>query len=115
MSEQPKSEQQDAQEENRLIAERRAKLAAIREKRNPFPNDFRRDAYAQALQEELGDKEKAELETLDRKAKVAGRIMAKRGPFMVLQDVSGRIQAYVDKKTLPAELTEEIKKRRAEA
>ncbi|QQD19257.1 lysine--tRNA ligase [Spongiibacter nanhainus] len=109
MSEHPKSEQQDAQEENRLIAERRAKLAAIREKRNPFPNDFRRDAYAQALQEELGDKEKAELETLDRKAKVAGRIMAKRGPFMVLQDVSGRIQAYVDKKTLPAELTEEIK------
>lgn len=100
---------QAAQEENRLIAERRGKLAAIREKRNPFPNDFRRDAYAQDLQEELGDKEKPALEVLDRKAKVAGRIMAKRGPFLVLQDMSGRIQAYVDKKQLPAELTEEIK------
>lgn len=98
-----------AQEENRLIAERRSKLAAIREKRNAFPNAFRRDAYAQQLQEELGDKDKAELEALDRKAKVAGRIMAKRGPFLVLQDMSGRIQAYVDKKQLPEELAEEIK------
>ncbi len=41
--------QEAGQEENRLIAERRAKLAAIREKRNAFPNDFRRDAYAQQL------------------------------------------------------------------
>ncbi len=99
----------DQQDENKLIAERRAKLTAIREQRNPFPNKFRRSDYASDLQQELGDKEKDELETLDRRACVAGRIMAKRGPFLVLQDMSGRIQAYVDKKILPEEQLPEIK------
>ena len=103
------NEVESAQEENRLIAERRAKLSAIREKRNAFPNHFRREDYAQRLQEELGDKDKESLETLGRQASIAGRIMAKRGPFMVLQDMTGRIQVYVDKKQFPAELAEEIK------
>ncbi|MCP3908861.1 MAG: lysine--tRNA ligase [Oceanicoccus sp.] len=101
--------QDNVTDENKLIAERRAKLSAIREQRNAFPNSFRRDAYAQDLQEELGDKDKETLEQLDRRASVAGRIMAKRGPFLVLQDMSGRIQAYVDKKKLPEEQLPEIK------
>ena len=84
-------------EENKLIAERRAKLTAIRANGNAFPNDFRRDSLAAELQKALGDKDKEELEQLDRKAAIAGRIMAKRGPFLVLQDVSGRIQLYIDK------------------
>ncbi|ARN75327.1 lysine--tRNA ligase [Oceanicoccus sagamiensis] len=96
-------------DENKLIAERRAKLNTIREQRNAFPNSFRRDAYAQDLQDELGEKDKETLEQLDRRAAVAGRIMAKRGPFLVLQDMSGRIQAYVDKKKLPEEQLPEIK------
>ena len=99
----------EAGEENKLIAERRAKLASIREKRNPFPNSFRRQDYAENLQQELGDKDKPDLEVLDRRASVAGRIMAKRGPFLVLQDMTGRIQAYVDKKQLPEEQLPEIK------
>ncbi len=103
------SEDNNTTDENKLIAERRAKLSAIREQRNAFPNSFRRDAYAQDLQEELGDKDKESLEQLDRRAAVAGRIMAKRGPFLVLQDMSGRIQAYVDKKKLPEEQLPEIK------
>ena len=37
------------QDENRLIAERRAKLDAIRRERNAFPNDFRREHYAADL------------------------------------------------------------------
>jgi lysyl-tRNA synthetase class 2 len=89
------NEVEQIQEENRLIAERRAKLSAIREKRNAFPNHFRREDYADRLQAELGDKDKEELETLDRQASIAGRIMAKRGPFMVLQDMTGRIQVFV--------------------
>ena len=101
--------QADAGEENKLIAERRAKLASIREKRNAFPNSFRRQDYAQNLQQELGDQEKQVLEELNRRASVAGRIMAKRGPFLVLQDMTGRIQAYVDKKQLPEEQLPEIK------
>lgn len=96
-------------DENRLIAERRAKLAAVREQGAAFPNDFRRDSLADDLQRELADKDKPELEQLDRKAAVAGRIMARRGPFMVLQDSSSRIQLYVDKKALNAELLDQIK------
>ena len=86
-----------ALDENRLIAERRAKLSAIREKGNAFPNSFRRDHTAAELQAAHGDKTKEELETLGLVAAVAGRIMAKRGPFLVLQDGSGQIQLYADK------------------
>lgn len=101
-------------DENRLIAERRAKLAARRERaaaqgESAFPNHFRRDSQAAELDAALGDKDKAELEALNHPAGVAGRIMRKRGPFIVIQDVSGQIQLYVDKKGLPAELLEEIK------
>ncbi len=91
------NDQNTPQEENKLVAERRTKLAAIREKGNAFPNNFRREHNAEVLQREHGDKTKEELETLGYKASVAGRVMAKRGPFMVLQDVSGTIQLYADK------------------
>ncbi len=104
------SDQNSAADENKLIAERRSKLKTLREQKGvAFPNSFRRDAYAQELQEKLGDKEKPELEELDHQAAVAGRIMAKRGPFLVLQDVSGRIQLYTDKNALPEETVAEIK------
>jgi lysyl-tRNA synthetase, class II len=89
--------QTTAQDENRLIAERRAKLAAIREKGNAFPNDFRREHKAADLQAKFGEKTKEEMESLGFVATVAGRIMAKRGPFFVLQDGSGQIQLYADK------------------
>ncbi|MBP5981635.1 MAG: lysine--tRNA ligase [Halomonas sp.] len=100
--------------ENHLIAERRAKLTARRELaaeqgKSAFPNDFRRDSLTVELQDQLGDKDKAELEALDHQASVAGRIMRQRGPFIVIQDVAGQIQLYVDKKGLPAEVLEDIK------
>ncbi len=87
------------QDENKLIAERRAKLNHIRQncKANGHPNDFRREHTAADLQAEFGEKSKEELEALDHKVTVAGRIMAKRGPFLALQDVNGRIQAYAAK------------------
>jgi lysyl-tRNA synthetase class 2 len=97
------------QDENRLIAQRRAKLAAIRENGIAFPNHFRRDVLAAELQDRLGDKSKEELETLCQRARVAGRIMARRGPFVVIQDMSGRIQLYVDKKILPDDLVAQVK------
>ncbi|MGO3058084.1 lysine--tRNA ligase [Halomonas sp. AOP43-A1-21] len=100
--------------ENHLIAERRAKLTARRELaaeqgKSAFPNDFRRDSLTVELQDLLGDKDKAELETLDHQASVAGRVMRQRGPFIVIQDVAGQIQLYVDKKGLPADVLEDIK------
>jgi lysyl-tRNA synthetase class 2 len=90
---------QQIQEENKLIAERRAKLAAIRDncRANGFPNEFRREHYAQELQDALGEFDKETLVEQVNRASVAGRIMAKRGPFLLLQDMTGRIQAYASK------------------
>ena len=48
-------------ETNKLIAERCTKLSVIREKRNAFPNDFRRSAYAEDLQLKFGSFEKSDL------------------------------------------------------
>ena len=87
------------QDENKLIAERRAKLDTIRENcdANGHPNTFRREDYTADLQAKFGDKSKEELVELDHQVSVAGRILAKRGPFLVLQDMKGRIQAYASK------------------
>ena len=109
MSEQPLNEHAIHEEENRLIALRKEKLAAEREKGNAFPNDFRRDSYAGDLQKQYADKSKEELEAAAIPVKVAGRIMLNRGAFMVIQDMSGRIQLYVDRKGLPTETLESIK------
>ncbi|HEY8939752.1 MAG TPA: lysine--tRNA ligase [Cellvibrio sp.] len=99
MSNEINSAQPDAQahDENKLIAERRQKLSAIREKGNAFPNDFRRGDKSVDLQAQFGEKTKEELEALNHVVSVAGRIMAKRGPFMVVQDGEGSIQLYADK------------------
>ncbi|MFK7815070.1 MAG: lysine--tRNA ligase [Gammaproteobacteria bacterium] len=101
MSEENTTQEKDqSEDENKLIAERRKKLNLLRENNNAFPNSFRRDSYAQDLQDEFGDKTKEDLVELNKQAKIAGRVMAKRGPFFVLQDMTGKIQAYVDRKGL---------------
>ena len=50
------TDKQHLQDENKLIAQRRAKLEALRTHGNAYPNVFRRDSYAQDLQNELGEK-----------------------------------------------------------
>ncbi|OKY26910.1 lysine--tRNA ligase [Thalassotalea sp. PP2-459] len=87
------------QDENKLIAERRGKLAQIRENcsANGHPNKFDRKHYAADLQAAHGEKDKETLESETDVYSIAGRVMAKRGPFLVLQDMSGRVQAYADK------------------
>ena len=106
MSEQNNNQEQ--QDENKLISLRREKLAEIRANRNAFPNDFSRDSLANDLQNKFSDKSKEELTELNQHANIAGRIMAKRGPFLLLQDMSGRIQAYIDRKGLDKTLIKEI-------
>jgi len=87
------------QDENKLIAERRGKLEKIRENcpANGHPNKFDRKHYAADLQAEHGEKDKETLEAESAVYSIAGRVMAKRGPFLVLQDMTGRIQAYAAK------------------
>ncbi len=91
--------EQTPQDENKLIAERRGKLDAIRQNcsANGHPNDFNREHYSADLQAAFGDKSKEELAELKQVVSVAGRIMAKRGPFMSVQDVRGQIQIYAAK------------------
>ena len=90
---------QAKQDENKLIAERRGKLAQIRENcsANGHPNKFDRKHYAADLQAAHGEKDKETLEAETELYSIAGRVMAKRGPFLVLQDMTGRIQAYAEK------------------
>ena len=92
------------QDENHLIAERRAKLDKIREEGIAFPNDFVPEDKALKLHEQFDALDK---ETLDPKkvpAKVAGRMMLKRvmgkASFATIQDSSGRIQIYLDKNSV---------------
>jgi len=68
-------------DENHIIAERRAKLARLREVGIAYPNDFRTDAFAGDIEREYADAEsfgQAQLEALGRRVQVAGRLMAKR-------------------------------------
>jgi len=99
-----------AEEENKLIAQRREKLAALRVAArenggSAFPNTFRRDALAGDLLEHYQGKTKEELEELNFRVAVGGRMMAKRimgkASFSQLQDMSGRIQLFVQRDSLP--------------
>jgi lysyl-tRNA synthetase class 2 len=96
-------------DENKLIAERRGKLARIRESRNAFPNAFRREHYCRDLQETWRDKGKEDIEAAAMTVSVAGRLMRNRGAFLVIQDMTGQIQLYVNRQSLSAEVLEDIK------
>jgi lysyl-tRNA synthetase, class II len=101
------------QDENQIIAERRAKLAALRALGHAYPNDFRRDAFAAELHGKFDGKSNEELEPLHATVAVAGRMMLKRvmgkAAFATLQDMSGRIQLYVTLDSLGAEALDSFK------
>ncbi len=97
-------------DENHLIAERRAKLAALRGQGGAFPNDFRRVDFAGDLQGEHADAGQwtgEALEASGRRVAIAGRILAKRvmgkAAFATIQDMSGRIQLFLQANVLGEE------------
>ncbi|MBS0552160.1 MAG: lysine--tRNA ligase, partial [Proteobacteria bacterium] len=101
------------QDENHLIAERREKLAAWRASGRAYPNDFSRENTAGRLDELYGDKEADALEATPVEVKVAGRIMLKRvmgkASFVTIQDLSGRIQLYVQRDSVGEDVYAEFK------
>ncbi len=101
------------EDENKLIAERRAKLTALRARGNTHPNDFRRDALAADLHADYGGSENAALEGNPIRVRVAGRMMAKRimgkASFASIQDMSGRVQLFLQRDALPEGMYEEFK------
>ena len=104
------SEQQD---ENEQIALRRAKLAGLRAKGNPFPCDFRRNIMAGELHAEYDDSDNEMLEKTPIRVKIAGRIMTRRimgkASFIHVQDMSGQIQVYIQRDMISAAVYEEFK------
>jgi lysyl-tRNA synthetase class 2 len=101
------------QDENHVIAERREKLKAIREKGVAFPNDFKPEHFAAPLHAQFGEQEN---ETLDAQAvvvKVAGRMMLKRvmgkASFATIQDKTGRVQLFISKDNIGEELYDSFK------
>jgi lysyl-tRNA synthetase class 2 len=86
-------------DENQIIAERRAKLRALREHGPAYPNDFERDALAATLHETHDSQSGEALDAAPVAVAVAGRMMLKRvmgkASFATIQDMSGRIQLYI--------------------
>ncbi|MET0682821.1 MAG: lysine--tRNA ligase [Casimicrobiaceae bacterium] len=109
----PKEAPAPAVDENQIIAERRAKLAALRAQGQAFPNDFRRDALAGDLHARFDAKTNEELELLGVEVAVAGRMLLKRvmgkASFATIQDMSGRIQLYITSDALGAEMHDAFK------
>jgi len=91
-------------DENKLILERRAKLAAWRALGPAFPNDFRRDALAGELHSAFGERGNEWLEANPTPVRVGGRMMLKRVmgkvSFATLSDRSGQIQIFLQRDTL---------------
>ena len=122
MSEQhnsPEAEVAAPQDENKLIAERREKLKALRESVKAhggvaFPNDFKPADRALPLVEAHGSKEAEALDAEAIAVSVGGRMMLKRimgkASFATVQDATGRIQAYITRDAVGEEVYADFKK-----
>jgi lysyl-tRNA synthetase, class II len=104
----------DLIDENKLTLQRREKLKAIREQEAiAFPNDFRRSALAQDLLNQYEALEAEELEAKALRVSLGGRLMTKRvmgkASFAHLQDMSGRLQVFLQRDTLPEGVYEAFK------
>jgi lysyl-tRNA synthetase class 2 len=99
-------------DENPLIAERRAKLARLRAHSIAFPNDFRRDSHAAEILSAYAERDAAWLDANPTRVSVAGRMMFKRlmgkASFAKIADGSGQIQLFLQVDTL-GEVYEQFK------
>ncbi len=107
------SDQPVPQDENQIIAERRAKLAELRKRGTAFPNDFRREHLAADLHSAWDAKSNEEIVPKQLVVAVAGRMMLKRimgkASFATVQDMSGRIQLYVTRDAVGEDAYEAFK------
>jgi len=108
-------------EENKLIAERRAKLAQLRASSagpgdgpggvpggvpggGAYPNDYRRDALAGQLHAAFGERSGEWLDANPTRVMVGGRLMLKRvmgkASFAKIADRTGLIQLYLQEEAL---------------
>jgi lysyl-tRNA synthetase, class II len=101
------------QDENNIMAERRAKLAKIRQNGVAFPNDFVPKDRAALLTNQNNDKTREQLEADDISVTIAGRMVLKRvqgkASFATLQDATGRLQLWLNDEGIGAVLHESFK------
>ena len=110
----PPQDAEPARDEEKLVTERREKLAALRTRGIAFPNDFRRNVMAGELHAEYGAKDNTQLEAQPVRVHIAGRMMTCRimgkASFVHVQDMSGKMQLYVQRDTIGEDLYSEFKK-----
>ena len=97
-----------------ILAARREKLAALRERGLAYPNGAVREDLAADLAARFDGVDKAALEAAEpESAVVAGRIMLRRvmgkASFVTLQDTSGRIQCYLRRDDIGADAYDDFK------
>ena len=95
----PQTVQAPAEDENHIIAERRAKLAALRAAGVAYPNDFKRTDLFGDLTAKYGAMTAEELEAAAPEVACSGRIMLKRimgkASFCTVRDFTGTMQYFV--------------------
>ena len=100
--------------QNELLALRRAKLEELQIKGIAFPNNFRRSSLSKDLHTTYDPLNSEDLEKENIEVAVAGRIMLQRvmgkASFITIQDVSGKIQAYIKSDNIGKEAYGEFKK-----
>ena len=96
-----------AEDENHIIAERRAKLAKWREEGRAYPNDFVRKDLFGDIRAKYENATAEELEALQPEVAVSGRMMLKRimgkASFATVRDGSGQMQYFMT----PSEMGDE--------
>ena len=96
-----------AEDENHIIAERRAKLLRLREKGVAYPNDFHREDLFGDLRAKYGEMTAEELEAAAPEVACSGRMMLKRvmgkASFATVRDFTGEMQYFIT----PADVGEE--------
>ena len=101
-------------DEGKLIAERRGKLSALREQGNAYPNDFRRNATADELQQTFLEYDDETLRGEEIHVAVGGRMMVKRvmgkASFIKLQDRTGQIQVRLERDRLADGVYQDFKR-----
>lgn len=100
---------------NNVMADRRVKLDALREKGQAYPNDFRRDAISSDIFAACKDLDNETLEAQKHVYTIAGRVMTRRimgkASFATLQDMGGKIQIYVARDNLPEGVYQDVFKK----
>ena len=97
-----------SEEENRIVAERKEKLKKIKESYGyPYPNKYKPSARAKKIIDEYDSMDRADLEKKRIPVSLAGRVILKRNQgkttFCVLKDSTEKIQLYLNRDVLGQE------------